>query len=172
MKFIFLFLSIVVITFDLKSQINIGDNLYVGGNGGFNATNNYSIFSVSPHLGYIIDNSLSVGARLAYQRTTAKITGIVFNSVGGGPFVRFSFNDFIFLQTEYEYLSFKVNSIFDNKIRQNYNSIFLGVGISQVLLGRSSFTILFLYNILYGDGVQTPYQSPYVIRTGFDIGFP
>ena len=154
-------------------QWNITDKLYVGGGVGLNLNTNVTSYSISPYAGYKLTDRLSPGMRFTYQHTRFSQTDFRVNSIGFGPFVRFQINQKFFVYTEYEYLSFKVTnpSLTNEAARASFNSFFVGGGISQPISRKASFNVMFLYNLLYDDGTNSPYNSPIVIRGGIDLGF-
>ena len=100
-------------------------------------------------------------------------TNFRINALGLGPFARFQVNDRFFAYTEYEYLNYKFSDPTGGfeEARQNFNSYFVGVGISQPAGRNASFNMIVLYNLLYEDGTNSPYNSPIVFRAGIDFGF-
>ncbi len=157
-----------------SQQWNITDKIYVGGGVGLNLNSNVTSYSVSPYAGYKLTDRLSPGMRFTYQHTRFSQTNFRVNSLGFGPFVRYQINEKFFAYTEYEYLSFKVSnpSLTNSEAaRENFNSFFVGGGMSQPIGRNASFNVIFLYNLLYNDGTNSPYNSPIVIRGGIDLGF-
>ncbi|MDW3193555.1 MAG: hypothetical protein R8G66_14365 [Cytophagales bacterium] len=156
-----------------SQQWNITDKLYVGGGVGLNLNSNVTSYSVSPYAGYKLTDRLSAGLRFTYQHTRFSQTDFRINSVGVGPFTRFQINEKFFAYTEYEYLNFKVTnpSLSNEAAREGFNSFFVGGGMSQPIGRNASFNVIFLYNLLYNDGTNSPYNSPIVIRGGIDLGF-
>ena len=171
--------SLLLVSFSLISWItfaqqwNITDKIYVGGGVGFNINSNVTSYSVSPYAGYKLTDRLSPGMRFTYQHTRFSQTDFRINSIGLGPFVRYQINEKFFAYTEYEYLNFKVSNPArpQESARENFNSFFVGGGVSQPMGRNASFNMIFLYNLLYDDGTNSPYNSPIVIRAGIDLGF-
>lgn len=171
--------SVLGIAFSLLSlmafaqQWNITDKLYVGGGVGLNLNSNVTSYSVSPYAGYKLTDRLSPGLRFTYQHTRFSQTDFRINSVGLGPFVRFQITEQFFAYSEYEYLNFKVSnpSSPQETARENFTSFFIGGGMSRPIGRVASLNVIFLYNLLYDDGTNSPYNSPIVIRGGIDLGF-
>lgn len=156
-----------------SQQWNITDKIYVGGGVGLNLNSNVTSYSVSPYAGYKLTDRLSPGMRFTYQHTRFSQTGLRINSVGLGPFVRYQINEQFFAYAEYEYLNFKLSNprATSESAREGFNSLFIGGGMSQPIGRNASFNVIFLYNLLYDDGTDSPYNSPIVIRGGIDLGF-
>lgn len=174
MKTNFLIIAIFLSTMSVSAQTwNITDKIYVGGGMGLNFGTNVTSYSLSPYAGYKFTDRLSSGLRFTYQYTKFNQTGFRINSYGLGPFVRYQINQVFFGYTEYEFLRFKVSNPSSSQefVSENFNSFFLGGGVSQPIGRNAAFNILFLYNLLYDDGTNSPYNSPIVIRAGFDVGF-
>lgn len=174
MNRILFYVTFTLLAVTAKSQEwNITDKIYVGGGVGLNLNANVTSYSVSPYAGYKLTDRLSPGLRFTYQHTRFSQTNFRVNSVGLGPFVRYQINDKFFAYTEYEYLNFKVTnpSLSNEASRENFNSFFVGGGMSQPIGRSAAFNVIFLYNLLYNDGTNSPYNSPIVIRGGIDLGF-
>ena len=172
-RFLILGAFLALVYSSYGQQWNITDKLYVGGGVGLNLNANVTSYSVSPYAGYKLTDRLSPGMRFTYQHTRFSQTNFRINSVGVGPFVRFQINQQFFAYTEYEYLNFKVSnpSLSNEAAREDFNSFFVGGGMSQPIGRYASFNVMFLYNLLYNDGTNSPYNSPIVIRGGIDLGF-
>lgn len=150
-----------------ETKWSLKDRLYVGGGFGLNGGtdyygNKYFYVQLSPILGYMLTNSLSVGSGITYQYMRYSDIGISTNQYGLSPFVRYNFNP-IFLQTEYNIIS--VNSPYIEG-RMMYNRFLAGIGIMQPLgQSRGAVNALAMYDLLYqNNGV---FASPWVIRIFF-----
>lgn len=140
---------------------------------GFNINSDFLSYSVSPYAGYKFTDRLSAGMRFTYQHARYNQIDVRVNSYGFGPFARFQLTEQFFAYTEYEYLTFRAEDRTANVefARENFDSWFLGGGLSQPFGRNAAFNIMFLYNLLYDDGTNTPYNSPIVLRAGVDVGF-
>lgn len=150
-----------------NSSSNFRDNIYFGGGGSFNAQQNYLNIGITPIIGYKITNEFSAGVQLTYQ--FVKIFETKIKNYGGGPFLRYNVTEKFFGYTEYEYLNF--GFVGPQGIeRLDFYSWFVGIGYSEPVGDRVSFNITALYNVLYGDGSNSPYASPFVFRAGVVFG--
>lgn len=150
-----------------KSEGFSFDRLYFGGGGGFSGGTDFINLSVSPLIGYKITEQFSAGLQITYQYV--KIIDTRINNYGGGPFLRYNFSDKLFGYTEYEYLNFGFQTRGEIQ-RESFNSWFAGIGYSEAVGDKAAVNILVLYNLLYSDGGNSPYQSPLVIRGGLTFG--
>ncbi len=170
-----LFLGVFfVIGFSSSAQTwQITDKIYVGGGLGFNLGTDVLSYSLSPYAGYKVTDALSAGLRVTYQYTKFNQSDITINAYGLGPFARYKFAGPLFAHAEYEFLTFKVDipGSGAEANSQSFNSLLVGGGLSQPLGRAAAFNVLFLYNLLYEDGTNSPYNSPVVIRAGIAVGF-
>lgn len=144
------------------------DRFYFGGGGGFSGGTDYLNVSVSPLAGYKITESFSAGITTTYQ--FVKVGNINFSNFGGGPFLRYNITEKFFAYSEYEYLNYEFQLVGGETDRDSFNSLFVGIGYTEPIGGNFSFNISALYNLLYGDGTDSPYQSPLSFRVGFIAG--
>lgn len=172
-KEIFIFLFLVALSFPLLSQYRqpsnsgggIGDKFYFGGGGGFSGGTNYLNLSISPLVGYKITEDFSAGLQVTYQYV--RFFEVNWNNYGGGPFVRYNIIPKLFAYSQYEYLNVGTNV---SEERYNFTSLFVGLGYSEPLGGNVAFNITALYNVLHGDGTNSPYESPIQFRVGIVAG--
>lgn len=143
----------------------LADRIYFGGGGGFSGGTNYVNLSVSPLIGYKITDRLSTGLQITYQYV--KFYDANVSNYGGGPFLRFNLTDRLFTYSQYEYMNFGTNV---SEERFDFNSLFVGLGYSEPVGDKVAFNITALYNLLYRDGSNSPYQSPFVFRVGIVAG--
>ena len=64
-----------------------------------------------------------------------------------------------------------VNNDVNNTNRIGFNSMFVGGGYFQPMGGLLTFSLTGYYNLLYGDGTNSQYNSPFLVRAGFNYGF-
>jgi len=151
-----------------QQQGNFMDRVYVGGGGGFGGGTDYLNISVSPLIGYKITEQFSAGLITSYQYV--KFGDASFSNFGGGPFARYNVTEKFFGYTEYEYLNFAISPQGGSQERRGYTSWFVGIGYTEPISRALSFNVSALYNILHGDGLDSPYSSPLVFRVGFIAG--
>lgn len=146
------------------------DKIFFGGGGGFSGGTEYINVSLSPLVGYKITDQFAAGVQLTYQYV--KLYDNKLSNYGGGPFMQYSFTENFYAYTQYEYLNF---GFFPagarDPLRSDFNSWFVGLGYSEPLGGNISFNVTALYNVLYKDGTNSPYQSPLQFRIGVVAGF-
>jgi len=159
------------------------DKLFFGGGVGA-GFGNYTYISVSPIIGYRLTPRLSTGVRLMYQYTTFKYYDYIDqkdetyngNDFGIGGFATFSLFGPVFLQAEYEHLSYDGLYYDGTQDRTSFDSFMAGGGISQPVGRKSSFFLAVLYNFSYANfnnanAYRSPYNSPWVVRIGISGGF-
>lgn len=151
----------------LKDRIVTGGGLGLG----FGSVQDY--ISVSPMIGYRVTARLLAGTGITYRYTNYKVfrPSIKLNDYGVNPFLRFTVYRNIFIQTEYEYLNYEYPMPSRETTRMNFDSFMAGGGFIQPLGDRLSFYVMALYNFSYDDlDPYSPYDSPFVIRAGINIG--
>ena len=145
------------------------ERIYFGGGGGFSGGSNYINVSVSPLVGYKITERFSTGLQASYQYV--RFNSFRANNYGGGPFLRFNFTQKFFTYAQYEYMNYGLLTLPpDTGPRFDFNSLFVGLGYSEPIGRNLAFNITALYNLLYKDGTQSPYDSPLVFRVGIVAG--
>jgi len=155
-------------------DVPFSERIITGGGFGLGFGNVQDFVSISPIIGYSVTRRLVVGSGFTYRYTNYKAVtpNISFNDYSINPFARFTVYNGIFLQTEYEHLNYEYSISPSEKARDSFNSFLAGGGFMQPLGNRSSFFVLALYNFSYtaSTSVYTPYQSPWIIRVGVNIG--
>jgi len=154
------------------------ERIIFGGGFGLGFGSNQDFVSVSPIIGYAITKKLVVGSGIGYQYINYKNIyqgkSVNVNNFSINPFARFSVYQGFFVQTEYEYLNYEgilVPSLETKRL--NYSSFLAGGGLLQPIGDKASFFIMALYNFSYRSprsGEFLPYDSPWVIRAGINIG--
>jgi hypothetical protein len=154
------------------------ERIVTGGGFGLGFTRQQDFVSLSPVIGYAITKKFVAGTGVTYCYTRYKdiIPGkdISVNDIGINPFARFVVYQGFFAQVEYEYLNYEgiVTPSLETE-RRDFNSFMAGGGLQQPLGERSSFFVMVLYNFSYRTplpGEFVPYDSPWVIRAGINIG--
>jgi hypothetical protein len=161
---------------ELEEKPTFKDRLFVGGGFGFSFTSYSTNISVSPLVGYRINQKLATGIQLQYQYNKYKEVNLSTNDYGVSPFVRYNFYGPLFAHAEYEYLNYTyaIDPQSGKKLRDSFNSFLAGGGYFQPLGSKAGFYLLALYNFSYESpysGEVTPYNSPWVIRAGVTAGF-
>jgi hypothetical protein len=154
-------------------SFQLTEKLYVTGGFGFNFGTTFSNISVAPQVGYKITERFSGGAGIIYQYNHYRQIDASLNHYGGSLFTRYLLTEKLFATTEYEYLTleFPTSPDFRQTDRQGFNSWFVGGGFIQPLGNNTSFNLIGLYNLLHDDIGNSPYDSPFLIRMGFNLGF-
>ena len=86
-------------------------------------------------------------------------------------FARYIVREPVFVQLEYEWLSYEIPFFDGSTERDEYGSVLAGGGFAQRIGDRSSFFVSALYNFSYDDDEPSPYDDPWVIRVGVGFGF-
>ena len=149
------------------------DRIVTGGGLGLGFGSVQDFFSVSPMIGYRLTARLLAGTGLTYRYTNYKVTrpSIKLNDYGVNPFLRFTVYRNIFIQTEYEHLNYEYPLTIAETTRRSFDSFMAGGGFIQPLGERFAFYVMALYNFSYQEqGVYSPYDSPFVVRAGINIG--
>jgi hypothetical protein len=151
------------------------DRIVTGGGLGLSFGSYQDFFSVSPVIGYMLTKKLVGGTGVTYRYTKYKYytPSIKLNDYAVNPFLRYTVYKTIFVQAEYEYLNYELPIDNVNTIRQNFNSFLAGGGVIQPISPKASFYVMALYNFSYTApvvGRYSPYDSPFVIRAGINIG--
>lgn len=179
--------SLLLLSFSTHAQEEQGpsfkDKLFFGG--GFGAGfGNYTYVNVSPIIGYRVTPKLSLAMRLMYQYTTydywdfqdQETKNYSGNDFGIGGFARFMLYGPVYLQAEYEHLSYDGLSYSGVSSRDTFDSFMAGGGIAQPVGGKAFLFLTAMYNFSYDNfnstnAYRVPYDSPWVIRIGITAGF-
>ncbi|MGC4022124.1 MAG: hypothetical protein QM734_09375 [Cyclobacteriaceae bacterium] len=154
-----------------SDQSQSGRKFYFGGGGGLGAGtdpggNRYIYYSLLPIFGYQIDDNVSVGATITYQKYSYPSVGASYTQYGLGPFVRYTI-DPIFFQAEYDLINSPTYGGSSNNeiVRTNYSRFLVGIGYVVPLGSRSRINAMAMYDLLY----QTPsvFLTPFVVRVFF-----
>ncbi|XOV91824.1 MAG: hypothetical protein ACFHWX_16630 [Bacteroidota bacterium] len=147
----------------------LASKFYYGGGGGFSGGSNYINVSLSPLIGYKITERFSGGLQFSYQYV--RLNSYRSNNYGGGPFLRLNITQKFFAYTQYEYMNYGLLTLPPDKgPRYDFRSLFVGLGYSEPIGKNFAFNITALYNLLYKDGSQSPYNSPLMFRVGIVAG--
>jgi hypothetical protein len=155
------------------SKAKFVDRLYFGGNLGAQFGTITSV-ELSPLVGYRITNDFSAGLGITYIYYKIDYnSGNSFetNIYGYRLFARHNFLDKFYATTEFENLSLEYVNINDGRISREWiPGLFIGGGYFEPIGRNAGFSIAALYNVIYDDQ-KSPYNSPWVFRVGFTIGF-
>lgn len=160
-------------TEELSKNSDWKDRIFVGGNLGLQFGTITNI-EVSPLVGYRITNNFSAGLGVSYIYYKVKFdNGTEFKTdiYGGRIFARRLITEQFFLHGEYESLNLEFYNINDGSFNREWVSgLFLGGGYFMPISRNAGFSAMALYNVIYDD-LKSPYNSPWVIRVGFSVGF-
>lgn len=150
------------------------ERIVTGGGFGLGFGNVQDFVSVSPILGYAVTRKFLVGSGFTYRYTKYKLVrpNVSFNDYSINPFARYTIYRGIFAQAEFEHLNYEYLVGPGETQRKGFNSFMAGGGFIQPLGNKAAFFVMALYNFSYtaSDAFYTPYQSPWVIRAGVNIG--
>lgn len=122
-----------------------------------------------PWVGYRISPkwSAGLGVIFRYRKDKRFEPEVSTTDYGVNVFGRYFPAQFVFVQAEYERLSYEFLDFGGGTSRRGYDSVYLGVGYNQPLGERAAFIVAVLYNLLYDANEPIrPYDSPWVIRVG------
>lgn len=155
--------------------VPFNERIVTGGGMGLGFGNVQDYISVSPTIGYMFTRKLIGGVNLSYMYTNFKVfsPSIKLHTYGVGPFARYFVYKTVFVQAEYEYLNYQYPVSRTETKRDGYSSTMAGGGFFQPLGEKASLYLMVLYNFSYttpAPGTYSPYDSPWVIRGGINIG--
>lgn len=158
-----------------------GDNLWFGGGLqlGFTGGTFQSFFNIglSPMVGYKLNNTFSVGPRVAFsynsfkqRNTTSDFTSNYF-TWAAGIFGRARIINPFFAHVEYSLESDVIgfNPTTNDPVRRNRGVPYIGAGYSPFNPGGASSEILVLFRL--NQQAQFIAESPFVIRAGINFNF-
>ena len=170
-------LLVFLIPVSVTAQVDFSDNdsfldrVYTGGNVDFAISNNVTTVAISPLVGYMVTDRLSVGLGGTYQFNKFRNIDLTLNNYGIRSFLRYNVTQEFFAYTEYEYLIFEINGSGSEIETEGFSSYFVGGGYSVPISNRLSFVAIALYNLAYNNGFRSPYDSPLVLRGGIVASF-
>ena len=128
-------------------------------------------FEISPLVGYNINPRTAIGVSLLYRyrKDNRFEDSQSTNDYGSTLFGRYFVIPRVYIQAEYEYLSYEDYST-NSTERTNFGSFLAGGGASMPVGGNASLYFTALYNFSY-DKADSPYSDPLVLRFGVGIGF-
>ncbi len=149
------------------------DKLYFGGGIGASFGDVDSI-EVSPLVGYQLNPRVSFGLGAFYRWLSDDrySPSIDTSDYGASVFSRINVVRPIYAQIEYEFVNYEYPTFPGGTVRASDSNVLVGGGFSQPTGSRSGFYAMALYNLTYdSDDPLSPYDSPWVYRLGFTIGF-
>lgn len=161
----------------LAEKPSFKDKVYFGGGLGMSFSSSSDFVSLSPLVGYRINQRLAGGVSFIYRYTKIKylVPNVSTDDFGISPFLRFQVYGPLFLHTEYEYLNSEFVTYAGESFRQTYNSFMAGGGYFKPLGRNAGFFVTVLYNFSYRNPTSPndyyPYSSPWVLRVGITAGF-
>lgn len=148
------------------------DRVYFGGN--FNLQfGRVTFIDISPLMGYMVTDKLSVGPGITYQYLNYRwLNNYKTNIYGGRFFGRYNIGQQFFAHSEVEALNVEYPQIVGTNDRQWVRGwvpgVFIGGGMFQSFGRRGGVHLMGLYNIAYIRS-KSPYASPFVIRAGITL---
>ena len=161
----------------LAEKPSLKDKLFFGGGFGLSFSSNYDFFSLSPIIGYRVNQRLATGLSIVYRYTNYKYVNpnVSTNDYGVSPFLRFQLYGPLFIHAEYEHLNYEYITYAGQSFRQSYNSFLAGGGFFQPVGRKAGFFATALYNFSYRNPTSSndyyPYNSPWILRVGITAGF-
>ena len=153
--------------YTIDKESNWKERMYFGGGMGLSAGQGYTMISLSPIVGYMINNRLSGGVGVTYQYY--KSGDFTDNRWGGQLFMRMNVIKQVFAYASYEFMNYGTYTITGTEgPRQTVSRLPLGLGISQPIGNRSSVNFLAAYDVLYDDQLGA-YSSPWIFTVYFSI---
>lgn len=151
----------------IDDNSNFTDRIYFGGGMGLSGGTWGTSISLSPIVGYMVSNRLSVGVGATYQYYKYKDNFFDYqdNRYGGSLFARMNLVKQFFAYGEYSFLNYSVNG--DTNNRRTAYRLPMGLGFSQSIGPRSSFNMIAAYDLLYE--INGPYGSPWVFSFYFAL---
>ena len=155
--------------------VSFKERIVTGGGLGLGFGSVQDFVSVSPVIGYSVTKKFIAGTGITYRYTNYKITtpSIKLNDYAISPFLRYNIYRGFFAQTEYEYLNYEFPVTTAETIRMDFKSFLAGGGLVQPVGRNLAFYVMALYNFSYQQPVPgriSPYNSPFVIRAGINVG--
>jgi hypothetical protein len=165
------------------------EHLFIGGNLGLGFDRYSFSAGISPELGYSYTSWLDAGVLVNFNYNSIRADPYYNDNIrqrsfnyGAGVFARIYPLPFLFLQVspEYNWIDYNLKDMSAGAISSSYNfhtsamSLLTGIGYGQRIVGRSSFHISVLIDLL--NNPESPYRDRNgtiipVIKTGFDIYF-
>jgi hypothetical protein len=149
------------------------DRWWFGGGLGLSFGGDVKYLEVEPLVGYQVTDNTTVGGGLIYRQREDERFEPTFSThdYGASVFVRYHVIPRMFLQGEYEYLSYEFRQFDGSTDRDDFGSVLGGLGYSQPIGPRSGFFASMLYNFSYDSDERSPYDSPWVVRFGIGVRF-
>ena len=146
------------------------DKWWVGGGIGL-GFGDVTFVTVEPMVGYRAAKRVTIGGGPIFRyRSDDRVSpSLDTTDYGAAIFGRYHVTRPVFVQLEYQYLSYERLFTGGSTDRSGYNSLFGGAGFSQPVGKNVSFFVTAMYNFLYERNEPSPYDEPWVLRAG--VGF-
>lgn len=131
-------------------------------------------FEVNGIVGYQATARFTPGLRLTYRNREVARSGskLTTDDYGASLFARYRVWKPIYLQAEYEYLSYEFVTNDFRTERETIGSLLGGGGVSLPLSRNLSFFVTALYNFSYDpDEIRSPYSNEWIVRSGVGYSF-
>ena len=153
--------------YQIPEQSSFTDRLYFGGGFALSGGSWGTSISISPMVGYMISQRVSVGVGATYQyyKYEDQFYDYTDNRYGGSLFSRINLFKQIFAYAEYSLLNYSYNG--NSEDRRTVERLPLGLGLSQPIGPRSALNIVAAYDVLYVN--NGPYASPWVFSIFFSL---
>jgi hypothetical protein len=128
---------------------------------------------MSAFAGYEVTPRWVPGARISYRNRedTRFDRDVTTDDYGGSLFLRYRVWKPVYLQAEYEYLSYERILPDLSTDRESFDSVLAGAGASLPLGRKVGFFASALYNFSYDGNEPGPYTSAWILRTGVGFSF-
>jgi hypothetical protein len=155
--------------YTIEKESNWQDRIYFGGGFGLSGGSWGTSISLSPIVGYMVSNRVSVGIGATYQyyKYQNGLYDYTDNRWGMQFFGRVNLIKQIFAYAEYSFLNYSYYG--DSNDRRVANRLPLGLGISQPIGPRSALNLVAAYDVLYDSQDQSAYASPWVFTIYFSL---
>ncbi len=129
--------------------------------------------SLMPWFGYQFNPRVAagVGVEYAYLNDNRYDPALSTSDYGVNVFTRITIVPGAFAAVEYEYLRYEYYATSNQKVSDDYSSIFVGGGLAQPMGGNAVFIVSAMYNLSWSEIDPSPYDSPWVITAGVSVGF-
>lgn len=173
MRKLLIILVLVLAAYSSNAQgTELKNNFFTGGSFGLRFGSLTNI-EVSPAFGYHLNDFLSAGVGGTYQFYNNKYyyPALRLNIYGGRAFFRVHPVSFIYLQGEYELLTYKTDIFSPTGDMENILSenILAGIAYREQLSETVNYYLMLMYN--FNQTIYTPYSNP-VYRVGIEVAFP
>jgi len=151
----------------------LGDRLYFGG--GIGASfGDIDYVEIAPLVGYKLNPRVSLGGGIFYRWASDNRypSSPDTNDYGASVFSRINIVPPLYAHVEFEFADYEYVTSSASTYRSHASNFLVGGGFFQPTGGHGGVYATILYNVTYDSNDPTsPYDSPWVYRVGFTIGF-